>query len=202
MSGSSSAYKISKTTALLLVLLVGALLVLNASLIIQNRRMRGGETNLRSTVLKRGSTVPALAGTDLDGKDFTLDYGKDPRKAVMFIFSPRCGICTKNMANWKAISQRLDRNSYRIVAVSIVPEGVKEYINQQRLTNVPVIAEVDPKSRVSYEMNVTPITLLIDSKGQVEKVWVGLLLPEEQTEVEQVLSLKLPATQISQQVRP
>ena len=201
MSDSSSGYRISKTTVLLVVLLVGALLVLNASLIIQNRKLRGGETNLRSSVLKPGSTVPALAGMDLDGKDFTLDYGKDPRKAVMFIFSPRCGICTKNMPNWKAISQDLDRNSYRIVAVSIVAEGVKKYINQQKLTNVPVIAEVDPKSRVSYEMNVTPITLLIDSKGKVEKVWVGQLVAAEQAEVEQALSLKLPANQISQQVR-
>lgn len=197
MADSSSGYTIGKRTALLAVLLVAALLILNASLIIQNRRLRGQESGLRSTVLKPGSVVPSLAGMDLDGKAFTLDYGKDPRKAVMLIFSPRCGVCTKNMANWKAIAEGLDRNSYRLVAVSIVSEGVKEYVSQQKLTNVPIIAEVDPKSRVSYEMNVTPETLLIDPKGKVEKVWIGLLLPQEQTEVENALSLKLPITQLT-----
>jgi peroxiredoxin len=198
MSDSSSGYTISKKAAVLLVLLVATLLVLNASLIFQNRTLRAAaETRTRSTVLRPGNIVPALSGTDIDGKHFTLDYRNDPRKAVMLVFSPRCGFCNKNMPNWKAITQSLDRNSYRIVAVSIISEGVKEYVSQQKLTDVPVIAEVDPKSRVSYEMNVTPQTLLIGSDGKVEKVWTGVLRPDEQSEVGQLLGLRLPTLELS-----
>jgi peroxiredoxin len=200
MSDSSSRYTISKKAAALLVLLVAALLVLNASLIIQNRSLRAsGGAGTRSTVLHPGNIVPSLSGMDIDGKNFTLAYGHDPRKVVILVFSPRCGFCTKNMPNWKAIAQSLDRNSYRIVAVSIVTEGVKEYVDQQNLTDVPVIAEVDPKSRVSYEMTVTPQTILIDSHGKVEKLWAGLFSPDERNEVEQVLSLKLPEIKLSRQ---
>jgi len=96
------------------------------------------------------------------------------------------------MPNWKAIAQGLDRNAYRIVAVSILSEGVKEYMAQHELTDVPVIAEVDPKNRVSYEMTVTPQTILIDSDGKVEKVWTGFIQGDELSEIERVLGLKLP----------
>jgi peroxiredoxin len=143
--------------------------------------------------------VPSLSGTDLDGKDFTLSYSNDPRKVVLLVFSPRCGACTKNMPNWKAMLQSLDQNSYRIVAVSTVSDGVKEYVGQQKLTDIPIISEVDPKSRVSYEMNVTPQTILINSDGVVEKLWIGVLSPDERNEVEQSLGLKLQDITLSNQ---
>lgn len=191
MSDLFSGYRISKKTVILFVLLVSALLLLNASLIIQNRSLRAS-VGTRSTVLHPGNIVPSLSGTDLDGKDFTLSYNNDPRKVVLLVFSPRCGFCTRNMPNWKALLQSLDRQSYRIVAVSIISDGVKEYVSQQKLTDVPIIAEVDPKSRVSYEMNETPETILIDSDGKVEKLWIGLFGPDERSEIEQSFGLKLP----------
>jgi len=198
MSDVFSGYTISKRAAILFVLLVSALLVLNASLIIQNRSLRKA-AGTRSAVLRPGTIVPSLSGTDIDGKDFTLSYGNDPRKVVLLVFSPRCGICTKNMPNWKAMLQSLDRNAYRVIAVSIISEGVKEYVVQQKMRDVPIIAQVDPKSRVSYEMNVTPQTMLIDSRGKVEKLWIGMLSADERNEVEQSFSLKLPEIRLSHQ---
>jgi hypothetical protein len=41
-------------------------------------------------------------------------------------------------------------------------------------------------------MNETPQTILIDSDGKVEKLWIGLLSPDERSEIEQSFSLKLP----------
>lgn len=191
MSDLSSGYKISKKAAILFILLVTALIALNASLIIQNRSLRAA-AGTRSPVLHPGTIVPSLSGKDLDGKNFTLSYSNDPRKVVLLVFSPRCGFCNRNMPNWKAMLQGIDRNSYRIVAVSIISDGVKEYVSQQKLTDIPIIAEVDPKSRVSYEMNVTPQTMLINSDGKVEKLWIGLFGPDDRSEVERSFSLKLP----------
>jgi peroxiredoxin len=191
MSDLSSGYKISKKAAILFVLLVTALIALNASLIIQNRSLRAS-AGTRSPVLHPGTIVPSLSGKDLDGKDFTLSYSNDPRKVVLLVFSTRCGFCNRNMPNWKAMVQSIDRNSYRIVAVSIISDGVKEYVSQQKLTDIPIIAEVDPKNRVSYEMNVTPQTMLINSDGKVEKLWIGLFGPDDRSEVERSFSLKLP----------
>jgi peroxiredoxin len=192
MAQLSAGYTISKRGAILLTVLILTLLVLNVSLVIQNRNLRTGPAvGTRSIALKEGTIVPALSGLDLDGNKITLNYQNDPRKAVMLIFSPRCGYCTDNMPNWQAIAQSLDRKLYRIMAVSITNDGVKEYIAEHSLPDVPVIADVEPKSRVSYEMNVTPQTILIDSQGKVEKVWTGVLQHDERAEVEHSLGLKL-----------
>lgn len=152
MSDLSPGYKISKKAAILFVLLVTALIALNASLIIQNRSLRAA-AGTRSPVLHPGTIVPSLSGKDLAGKDFTLSYSNDPRKVVLLVFSPRCGFCNSNMPNWKAMLQGIDR---------------------------------------TYEMNVTPQTMLINSDGKVEKLWIGLLSPDERSDVEQSFSLKLP----------
>jgi peroxiredoxin len=183
---------ISKRGTILVLLLTLTLLILNVSLIIQNRRLRSlAALENRSIVLKEGSIVPALSGLDLDGQKISLNYQDDPRKAVMLVFSPRCGYCTENMPNWQSIAQNLDRKRYRILAVSITADGVKEYVTQHSLPDVPIIADVEPRSRVSYEMNVTPQTILIDSQGRVEKIWTGVIQPDERTEVEHSLGIKL-----------
>lgn len=192
MAQLSAGYTISKRGALLLTVLILTLLVLNVSLVVQNRKLRtAGAVGTRSVALKEGSVVPALSGLGLDGNKITLNYQNDPRKAVMLIFSPNCGYCTDNMPNWQAIAKSLDRKQYRILAVSTSNDGVKEYITEHSLPDVPVIADVEPKSRVSYEMNVTPQTILIDSQGKVEKVWTGVLQQDERTEVGRSLGLKL-----------
>ncbi len=192
MAQMSAGYTISKRVAILLTVLILTLLALNVSLVFQNRSLRNTRTSgTRSIALKEGSIVPALSGLGLDGKKITLNYQNDPRKAVMLIFSPHCGYCTDNMPNWQAIAQGLDRKLYRIMAVSITNDGVKEYLAKYGLSDVPVIADVEPKSRVSYEMNVTPQTILIDSQGKVEKIWTGVLQPDERTEVGRSLGLKL-----------
>lgn len=192
MAQLSAGYMISKRGAILLTVLILTLLVLNVILVTQNRNLRAaGSVGTRSIALKEGTIVPALSGLGLDGNKITLNYQNDPRKAVILILSPHCGYCTENMPNWQAIAQSLDRKLYRIMAVSITNDGVKEYIAQHSLSDVPVIADVEPKSRVSYEMNVTPQTILIDSQGKVEKVWTGVLQQHERAEVEQSLGLKL-----------
>jgi peroxiredoxin len=192
VSTSPSAFAISKRTGTLIGCLILGLVVLNLALIIQNRNLRGSQARGNSVVLKEGDLVPSLSGLDIDGKEFTLDFTSDSRKALILIFSPRCGYCTKNMPNWTAIADGLDRRSFRIVEVSTISEGVREYVDQYRLTGVPVVSDVDPKTRVAYEMNVTPQTILIDSHGRVEKIWTGVLQRDELTEVSRFLNLTLP----------
>jgi peroxiredoxin len=144
-------------------------------------------------VLKAGKALPTLTGLDTEGRKLTFDYGSEPRKTVLLVFSPRCTYCTENMPNWNAIARGLDAKSFRVVAVSTVSEGVKEYVAEHEFKNVPIIADPDPKNRVSYEMNLTPQTVLIGPDGTAEKVWTGLIQGDERDEIEQYLGVKLPA---------
>jgi hypothetical protein len=79
------------------------------------------------------------------------------------------------------------------VAVSTSSEGVKEYVAKHELTNLSVIADIEPKNRVEYEMNLTPQTVLIGPDGTAEKVWTGRIGAAERDEVEQHLGVRLPA---------
>jgi peroxiredoxin len=195
MSDSPSVYQISKKRLALLVLLTITLVVLNIVLAVQNRKLKatsGTGGGSRAISLKPGKSLPPLIGFDANSNKLTFDYGNDYRKTVLLVFSPRCPYCAENAANWKALTQGIDAKSFRVVAVSTLPEGVKETLGKYGLNDVPVIVQPDPKNRVAYEMNLTPQTVLIDSGGKVEKVWTGVIQGQERSDVEQTLNIKLP----------
>jgi peroxiredoxin len=184
----------SKGSVILFGLLGLILIAANVALFIQNLNLKARTTDSAIPLaVKIGSVVPALSGFDIYGKEFTLEYANDSRKAILFIFSPDCGFCTKNMPNWKKIIDRVDRRSYHLVAVSIKSEssGVKEYVDQQGLSGLTILTEVNLKNKLSYEMRATPQTLVIDHGGRVEKVWTGVIEAEEWQDVERTLNLKL-----------
>jgi len=181
---------------LLFVLLGVALVALNVGLVVQNRTLKAAAGNGgggRAIVLPPGKSVPALSGLDSEGRQLVFDYGSDQRKTLLFVFSPRCPYCTKNMPNWNALTLGLDEKEFRVVAVSTVPEGVKEYVEKNGFKNVPVITTPDPKDKVAYEMNVTPQTVLIGADGTVEKVWTGLIQGAEREDIEKLFGVSLPA---------
>src|SRR5215213_1144478 len=196
MSGSPNVYQVSRKKMLLFVLLGVALVALNVGLVVQNRTLKAAAGNGgggRALVLPPGKSVPALSGLDSEGRQLVFDYGSDQRKTLLFVFSPRCPYCTKNMPNWNALTLGLDEKEFRVVAVSTVPEGVKEYVEKNGFKNVPVITTPDPKDKVAYEMNVTPQTVLIGADGTVEKVWTGLIQGAEREDIEKLFGVSLPA---------
>lgn len=195
MSGSPNVYQVSGRKMLLLVLLGAVLVSLNVGLVVQNRRLKAAAGNAggaRAIVLPPGKSVPALSGLDSEGRQLVFDYGNDPRKTLLLVFSPRCPYCTKNMPNWNALTLGLNDKEFRVVAVSTIPDGVKEYAERHGLRNVPVITTPDPKDKVAYEMNVTPQTVLIGADGTVEKVWTGLIQGAERDDVEKQFGISLP----------
>ncbi|MGH9913919.1 MAG: peroxiredoxin family protein [Pyrinomonadaceae bacterium] len=177
-----------------MVALACLLAIFNIALLIQNRTLKHSSTTNRSIVMAPGKTVSSLSGINSEGQKVTFDYGQERRKTILLIFSPHCGYCTENMPNWKLLIEKLDPKLYRIVATSIFADGVKEYAEKYRLNSLPVIAEIDPRNRVEYEMSVTPETIVISSEGKVEKIWIGLLQEKEMSEIEDYLQVNLSST--------
>ena len=196
MSDSPFEYRIGKRRMAFFVLLGLMMMALNVALVVQNRALKAAASNPgggRSIVLKPGKVLPTLAGMDTDGRELKFPFGADQRKTVLLVFSPRCPYCAQNMPNWQAIARGIDSKSFRVVAVSTSSEGVKEYVAKHELTNLSVIADIEPKNRVEYEMNLTPQTVLIGPDGTAEKVWTGRIGAAERDEVEQRLGVRLPA---------
>jgi len=186
-----STFEFSRTTVLVSVFLLLGLLALNAALIVQNRNLNSS-IQKGEAALVEGQSMPAIAGIDLEGREQIFDWGNDNRKTLLMNFSPRCGYCRANMPNWTAILQGIDKSAYRVVVVSSISDGAKEYIEKYKIKDVPVIVEPEPKVLINYLMHITPQTILLNPDGKIEKVWVGKFVNEQKTNIEKALNVSLP----------
>jgi len=68
-----------------------------------------------------------------------------------------------------------------------VSSGVtRDFIAQHQMTDMPVVAQADPKALVRYQFRLTPQTILVDAGGKVEKVWSGVLDESNVAEIERM----------------
>lgn len=202
MSESPSTYQISRRQLYFIIALGSAFLIANVLLIKQNWELKNllieqagappGLPRGRPVELEPGQALTPLDGLDADGNRASFSYDGEPRKTLLLSFAPECGPCEENMPVWEALVKGLDARSFRVVAVSLVPTGVKEYVGRHDLGAVPVIANVDSEDRAAYKLRTTPQTILIGPDGKVEKVWTGLLKGERRKEVEEALGVQLP----------
>lgn len=183
----------SKTIVALCILTIG-MIIMNCVLLKQNLNLKAQlDERQRSMVLKPGTMLNELEGNDVDGNQYVLSYGSNRPKTVLLVFSPLCGYCTQNLKNWRALYEGLDRKAFRVVAVSTISDGVKEYMSSHEFNIAPVISDVAPKKKVEYEMTVTPQTILIDSDGRVESVWAGVLDQQDKRQIEAAVGVHLPS---------
>jgi hypothetical protein len=168
-------------------------LLVNVLLVQQNKKLKvlAGRPD-RALEARPGTALPALEGFDSNGNKHSISYGQDPRKTVLLVLSPRCQACEENRPNWEALISGLDQRSFRLAAVSLQSEGAKDYMSWLGSDKIPLLAEIDPKHKVAYNLALTPQIILIDPDGKVEKVWTGVLRGEDKRGVELALSVRLP----------
>jgi len=165
------------------------LLAANIALIHQNSRLKS-QLSLPPPTLEAaaGIQVPNLRGLDLSGRPLELLYGKDPRKVLVFVFSPTCAFCDDNWSNWQQIITSLDPRTVRPVAVDVTSTVNPLFLAKHQLADVPVLVQVDPRATLSYRLHLTPQTILVDHTGKVEKVWTGILNDSAVAELKQLLN--------------
>jgi peroxiredoxin len=158
----------------------------------ENKQLKTlAKNSTRHLEIPPGTALPSIHGVDVNGEKVSFGYGQDRRKTVFLVFSTKCGACKENMPAWQSFLRALDKDSYRVIAVSLKADGVKESIDQYQFNSIPVIAEVDSGDRVSYQLALTPQTIVVDSEGRVEKVWTGVLQGEKIADVEKTVGVRL-----------
>jgi len=194
MKSSPLVYRAKDKVAAPLMFFLGCvLLFVNVLLVQQNNKLRGmADRPDRALEVRPGTALPALEGLDRNGDRQSIEYGRDSRKTVLLVLSPRCQACEENRPNLEAIINGLDRQSFRLAAVSLQSEGFEEYARQSGFDQIPILTKIDPKYRVAYNLALTPQIILIDAGGKVEKVWTGLLQGEAKQDVELGLNIRLP----------
>lgn len=192
MSSSHCIYELNRRTALLLLFSGVVLLAFNLLLVKQNKELKASaHTGERNLALKPGTQMPAIEGHGPDGNKLRLDYAANQRKTLVMVFSPNCSACRENMPNWRAIIDRVDRQAFRLVGISLAAKGTREYVDENQLNDMNILAEVDAKTRVAYNLMLSPQLILIDADGNAEKVWSGVLDSDDKREVADLLQVDL-----------
>lgn len=183
-------FKFNKVSFAIIGLVFLGLVGLNIFLINQNKTLKSEGKN-REIVLKEGKSLIPLQGLDINNEKQKIEWGTENQKTLIMIFSPQCGYCHENMPMWKEIAGKINKTDFRTVAVSSFPNGAKEFIEEYEFSNIPIVIEPEPASKVEYVMYLTPQTVLVNQAGQVEKVWIGPIKDNNKSEIEKYLNIKL-----------
>jgi peroxiredoxin len=179
-----------------LVILVSSL-ALN---VVQARRVQqcllGEAAPERTARLAIGSTVPALIGAALDGRDVELTLGGGAA-TVLYIFTPTCSWCTRNIDNVRALALAATDRQQRFIGISLSTAGLQEYVREHGF-EFQILA-LSPASRGALKLGGTPQMLVVGSDGHLLKNWSGAPQGALQAEIEAFFGIRLPGLRPSRQ---
>jgi len=141
-------------------------------------------------LLQVGTSVPPIVGQAKDGTEQTLSYDSSQLPTVLYVFSPQCGWCKKNLGNLKVLIDN-SGTSYRLVGISLTDQDLKNYIIDNDL-QMPVYTNLDDSVRAKYRLTGTPMTIVVSPESKVLKVWIGAYRDNIGQEISKYLKVKLP----------
>jgi peroxiredoxin len=122
--------------------------------------------------LSRGSTAPEFVLPRLDGGDAALSALRG-RVVLVNFWATWCGPCEDEMPAMQRLHERLARQGFELLAVSVDAEEADVRAFRERLAlSFPIL--VDPQRRVSnlYQTFRYPESFLIDRSGMVVERYV------------------------------
>ncbi len=145
--------------------------------------------------LRVGSQAPDLDLVTTAGQKVTIRYSDAPLPTVVYIVSPACGWCAKNLHSIEVLAQSLEKR-VRFVGVSIPPVGKAD-------VSVPLVPTINHLSFPMYtglseaawkrlRVRSTPATILIAPTGAVLGVWEGAYGGSTKTAIEEYFGVRLP----------
>jgi peroxiredoxin len=147
-----------------------------------------GKTSERT--LKSGTAVPSFQAVDLEGHTRTVAYDQELKPTVLYIFTPPCSWCSRNMDNFKALVAR-EGAEYRFIGLSLSKDGLPQYVVRQGLT-IPVYTGLSTEMQKVYKLGGTPETIVVSPEGRVLQDWMGAYVGDQKSQVEAFFHVTLP----------
>jgi peroxiredoxin len=190
--GAASKARLLRRVIWAMALMLGVSLVTNLLLAYRVKTLGDSLAELTSPPpgLQVGATVSPIKAHALDGQPDVIAYGEADRPVVLYVFTPQCSWCARNLANLKALLAH-EQGTYRFVGLSLTDKEVKDYASKNGL-DFPVYFNPTEEAMREYKLGGTPQTIVISRDGKVLKNWVGAYTGQQQTEVEQFFQLSLP----------
>lgn len=137
-----------------------------------------------------GTVVSPIKAHGLDGQASVISYADGDRPVVLYVFTPQCPWCARNLANLKTLLAH-GRGDYRFVGLSLTDKDVRDYAAKNQL-DLPVYFNPSDEATREYKLGSTPQTIVISRDGKVLKNWLGAYTGPQQAEVEQFFGVSLP----------
>jgi len=145
---------------------------------------------LDSPVLVPGGKAPEFSAYELDGQRKFLNYSEANVPTVLYVFSPDCHWCARNLENIRSVVGGAG-DRFRFYGVSLTDENLPTYLTQNKLP-FHVYQTPSEEVRIAYGFNSTPSTIVISPSGNVLQYWKGAYSEDVATEVETYFQVKLP----------
>jgi hypothetical protein len=190
----SASVKFLKTHGSLLFLF----LVLSGSLalnIVLGLKLQRHPTTTRVVGVRERVQLDAIPVVDGNGTNLTIKFD-DRRPTVLYILAPHCPWSARNRANIEALAAAA-KSGYTFIGLSNTDTGFREYVAGGSLPfpvyelNSKTLLD-NAKQALVRELDPTPQTIVVGPGGEVQKVWVGALDEQAQSEVERFFSVGLP----------
>jgi peroxiredoxin len=140
--------------------------------------------------LKIGTTVPLLTARRLDGQQEVISYEGTNQPTVLYIFTPPCSWCARNVDNFKRLVDK-ESHEYRFIGLSLSEGGLAEYVAKNEL-KLPVYSGLSPETLKTYKLGSTPQTIVISPEGKVLQNWTGAYVGDQKSQVEAFFHVTLP----------
>ena len=140
--------------------------------------------------LKIGASVAQIQAKRLGGQQEVVAYAGVPQPTVLYVFTPSCSWCARNMDNLKTLLDK-KRSDYRFVGVSLSDQGLVEYVVKNDL-KLPVYSGLTPETLMAYKLGSTPQTIIVSPEGKVLQNWRGAYVGDIKSQVEEFFHVTLP----------
>jgi peroxiredoxin len=141
-------------------------------------------------LLKRDTVVPPIVANRVGGQREIISYQGNIGPTVLYVFTPPCSWCARNMDNFKTLVAKESR-TYRFVGLSLSDEGLAEYVSRNEL-QLAVYSGLSPEMLKAYKLGSTPQTIVISPEGKVLQDWVGAYVGDQKSQIEAFFHVSLP----------
>lgn len=171
---------------------------LSSQVVVLKKNIRGGAAE---ATLEAGTLALPINVKGLGGESYSINYQGNGLPTILYIFSPRCLWCARNLENAKALAGRTS-DRYRFIALSLLDEDLRAYVDAHGI-DFMVYGGVSDQTRADYFLGRTPQTIVISADGHVQKNWTGAYDADMARQVEEYFQITLPGLSPPQkQTRP
>lgn len=125
--------------------------------------------------LKPGTNLDTLQVVDQSGAPQRI-FGET--RVLLLFTSPQCSYCELAKPHWRELIQTAERSGAKSFALIAGAPPTAESIASIALP-CPVYAYLSPATSPMVAMPITPALAIVNSSGQVERSWGGLMTPAQ-----------------------